>query len=46
MSNLRINGSQSCLLPATDSAARLERFPLGSLESRAAVRSLIAEREN
>jgi hypothetical protein len=45
MSNSRINGPQSQLLPATDPAAGLERFPLGSVQSRAAARSLIVERK-
>jgi hypothetical protein len=45
MSTSRINSPQSRLLPATTSTARLERFPLGSVESRAAARSLVAGRQ-
>jgi hypothetical protein len=45
MSNPRINTQQSRFLTATASVAGLERFPLGSVESRAAARSLIVERK-
>jgi len=45
MKNVRKIGPQSRLLPTTVSAECLERFPLGSLASRAAARSLIAARE-
>ena len=45
MNSTRRIGPQSRLLPATASAECLERFPIGSLASRAAARSLIAARE-
>ena len=45
MRNTRRIGPQSRLLPATASAQCLDMFPIGSLASRAAARSLIAARE-
>jgi hypothetical protein len=38
------NGPNSSLLPATSNAAEMMSFPLGSLESRAAARSLLIAR--
>ena len=38
------NGVNSGLLPATSNAAEMMSFPLGSLESRAAARSLLIAR--
>jgi hypothetical protein len=45
MSKMQEIGQQSRLLPATAFAAGLERFPLGSVGSRAAARSLVAARQ-
>jgi hypothetical protein len=45
MSNSRINGAETRLLPATATASSFEGYPVGSLQSRAAARSLVAERQ-
>src|SRR5437763_9390696 len=39
-------GGEGCVLPATKSRARPAEFPLGSLESRAAARALLASQVN
>ena len=39
-------GGEGCVLPATNSRARPADFPLGSLESRAAARALLASQVN
>ena len=45
MKKMREISPQSRLLPATASEAGLERFPLGSVESRAAACSLVSARQ-